>query len=92
MLGTAKVAQLENPTVRVEQEVLRFNVTVADTVRVDVGQGPKELIHVQLDKGDGDGLLLLAVLPGHLVHCLGNVLQYQIQVDLVLEHHKSQQY
>ena len=52
---------------------------------MNVGQRPEELIHVQLDEGDGDGLLLFAVLPGHLVDCLGYLFQYQVQVNLILK-------
>ena len=45
---------------------------------------PEQLIHVEFDECDGYGLLLFAVLPGHLVHSLGDVLQDEVQVDLVL--------
>lgn len=48
-LGGAKVAQLEDAGARVEKEVLGLDVTVADTERVDVGEGAEELVHVQLD-------------------------------------------
>ena len=76
VFGTAKVTQFENPTVRIKQEVLWLDVTVADAIGVNVGQGPEELVHVQLDEGDGDGLLLLTVLPCHLVNGLWDVLQH----------------
>ena len=84
MLGTAKVTKFEDAAVWVKKQVLWLDVAVADTVGVDVGKRPEELIHVQLDEGDRDGLLLLAVLPGHLVDGLWDVLQHQIQVNLVL--------
>ena len=59
------------------------------------GAAPEQLIHVQLDEGDWNGLLLLAVLPeseylvkyrdrDHLVDSLRDILQHQVQVDLVL--------
>ena len=38
MLGAAKVTQLENPTVWIKKQVLRFDIAVADSVRVDIGQ------------------------------------------------------
>ena len=33
----AKVAQLEYPGLRIEKEVLRFNVSVTNTISMDVG-------------------------------------------------------
>ena len=38
MFGAAKVTELENPAVWVEEQVLRFDIAVADSVRVDIGQ------------------------------------------------------
>ena len=67
---------------------LRLDISVTDSMRVNVCQRSEELIHVELDEGDGDGLLLLAVLPGHLVHCLGDVFQHQVQIYLILICHK----
>ena len=38
MLGAAKVTELENPAVWIKKQVLRFDIAVADSVRVDIGQ------------------------------------------------------
>ena len=38
MLGAAKVTELENSAVWVKEQVLRFDIAVADSVRVDIGQ------------------------------------------------------
>ena len=101
MFCTTKVTELENSAVRVQQKVLRFDVTMTNSMRVNVRERPatntlapgwvrqsrdqpEELIHVQFDECDGYGLLLFAVLPGHLVHGLWDVLQHEVQVDLVL--------
>ena len=62
---------------------LRRNTLAPGWVRQSRDQ-PEELIHVQFDECDGYGLLLFAVLPGHLVHGLRDVLQHEVQVDLVL--------
>lgn len=37
-LGRSKVAELENSSCRVEEKVLWFDITMADSDRVDVGQ------------------------------------------------------
>lgn len=76
MLGAAEVAQLEDARLGVEQQVLRLDVPVADAQRVDVGQAAEQLVHVQLDEADGDRLLGPAVVAGHLVDRLGNILQH----------------
>ena len=48
VLGTAKIAQLQNTAVWIEQEVLRFNISVAYAQRVYVRQRSEQLVHVQL--------------------------------------------
>ena len=42
MFCTTEVTELENPAVRVEQKVLRFDVAMTDPVRVDVGKRPED--------------------------------------------------
>ena len=42
MFCTAEVAELENSTVRVEQQVLRFDVPVTNSMRMNVGKRPRE--------------------------------------------------
>ena len=84
MLGRSKVAELEDARVGVQKKVLRLDVPVADAQRVDVGKTSKQLVHVQLDEGRGNGLLGFGVLPRHLVHRFRDELEDQVQVDLVL--------
>lgn len=48
-LGTSEIAQLEDTRRRVEQQVLRLDVSVADALRVDVGERAEELVNVELD-------------------------------------------
>lgn len=84
MLGAAKVTQLEDSRFRVEQQVLRLDVSVTNALRVNVGQTAEQLVHVQLDEHDGNALLALGVLSGHLVDGLGDVFQHEIEVNLVL--------
>ena len=44
----AKVAKFEHSSLWVEQEVLRLDVSVTHTIRMDIGQGAEQLVHVQL--------------------------------------------
>ena len=48
------------------------------------GVSPEQLVHVEFNECNRYRLLLLAVLSRHLVDSLGDVLQHQIQIDLVL--------
>ena len=47
-LCRTKVAQFDASRGRVEQQILRFNVSMADAQIVNVGQGSKQLVHIQL--------------------------------------------
>lgn len=47
-LSPAEVAELEHSGLGVQQQVLGLDVPVADPKRVDVGQAPEQLVHVQL--------------------------------------------
>lgn len=44
----AKIAELEDSSVRVHKQILGLDVTVTHTLGVDVGQTPEELVHVHL--------------------------------------------
>lgn len=44
----AKIAELEDSSVRVHKQILGLDVTVTHTLGVDVGQAPEELVHVHL--------------------------------------------
>lgn len=48
-LCRAKIAELQNPGSRVEEKILGFDISVTDANRMNVSQGPHELIHIQLD-------------------------------------------
>jgi len=45
-LGTSEVAKLEYPCIWVKQEVLWLDITVADALRMNVGQSSEELIDI----------------------------------------------
>lgn len=82
-LGTPEVAKLENPRCRVEKQVLRLNVSVADALGVNVSQGAEKLVNVQLDLEDGHGRLHLVEESRSSVHRLRNEFLNQVEVDLI---------
>lgn len=81
--STAKVAQLENPAVGVEQEILRLNVTVANALRVNVGQRSEELVGIQLDFQDGHGRLHLVEESRRSVNGFWNKFLDKVEVNFV---------
>lgn len=49
-VSPAKVTELEHSSLWIEQQILGFDVPMADPKWVDVGQAPEQLVHVQLHK------------------------------------------
>ena len=72
-LGAAPVAELEHIGGGVDEQVLRLDVAVANAQRVDVAEGPEELIDVELDAEDGDGDFSLGIGSGNPVDGVGDV-------------------
>ncbi len=83
-LGAAKIAELEDTAGRVEKEVLGLNVTMANALRMDVGEGTEKLVNVELDLEDGHGGLHLVEESRSSVNSLGNEFLDQVEVDLIL--------
>lgn len=52
-LGTPEITKLENTSVRIEQEILRLDIAMADTLRMDICQGTEQLVDVYLDLKNG---------------------------------------
>ena len=50
VLRGAEIAQFQNGRFRIEQQILRLDVPVADAQTVNVGQSAEQLVHVQLEK------------------------------------------
>lgn len=82
-LSTAKVAKLQNATTGVQEEVLRLDVTMTDSLGVDVREGPEKLVNVKLHLQDGHSSLHLVEVSRRSVHRLGNVLLHEIEIDLI---------
>lgn len=60
-----------------------LDVTVTDSLGVDVGQGAEQLVGVELDLENRHGRLHLVEVPRRTVDGLGNELLDQVQVDLI---------
>lgn len=61
-LGASEIAQLQYASVRVEEEILRLDISVADSLGVDVGKRAEKLIDVELDLENGhDGLQFVEI-------------------------------
>jgi len=83
-LGAAKIAELQNSRVGVQEEVLRLDVAVADALGVDVGERAEELVDVELDLEDGHRRLHLVEESRGPVDGFRNEFLHEIEVDLIL--------
>lgn len=82
-LGATEIAQLEYAGGRIEKQVLRFDVAMADALRVNVGQRTEKLVDVQLNLENGHGRLHLVEESRGSVDSLGDEFLHQVQVDLI---------
>lgn len=82
-LCRSEVTKLEHSSCRVEKQVLRLDIPVANADRMNVHQGAEELVHVQLDLQHGHGLLELCVVATCAVHGFGDVFQYKIEIHFI---------
>lgn len=69
----AKIAELEDSSVRVHKQILGLDVTVTHTLGVDVGQAPEELVHVHLGWVEHSTMLTHWLLPCWLSHGLNSI-------------------
>ena len=82
-LCASKVTKLQDPRVRIKQEILRLDVTMANSLRVNVRQGTEELVNIDFDLEKGHSRLELVEEAGSTIDCFWNILQYQIEVNFV---------
>mmetsp|Transcript_9353 Transcript_9353/g.23285 ORF Transcript_9353/g.23285 Transcript_9353/m.23285 type:complete len:346 (+) Transcript_9353:247-1284(+) len=82
-LGTAKVAELEQVGLGVDEQVLRLDVAMAHAERMNVRERAAELVRVQLHVQQREGLLGFGVVPRHAVHGLRDEVHHEVQVGLV---------
>ena len=82
-LGRAKVTELEDTCGRVEEEVLRLDIAMADADGVDVGEGAEELVGIQFNLEHGHGLFEFGIVPACAINGFGNVFKHEVEVDLI---------
>ena len=83
LLCAAKVAQFEDVGASVDEDVLRLDISVADSLRVDVRNRAQKLVRVELDEKVGDHLFHFQVLLHHAIGRVGNKVHDNIEVDLL---------
>ena len=74
----SKVNELENATIRVDQKILWFYVSVTNAQRMDVSQRSEQLVHIEPDHEGRYRLLWLRVVSRQTVDRLRNELEHQI--------------
>lgn len=67
----------------IAQNVLWFNISVADALSVNVSNRPHKLIRVQLDYKIGDHLFHFEVLFHYSVCGIRNVVHHDVEVNLI---------
>ena len=82
-LGRTKVAKLEDAGGRVEEEVLRLDVAVADADGMNVHEGTEELVHIQLDLEHGHRLLELGIVPAGAIHGFWDIIEHEVEVHFI---------
>ena len=82
-LCTSEVAELEDASARVEEQILRLDVAMADTLGMDVCQSSEKLLDVQLDLENWHRRLHLVEEPRGAVNSLWHKLLYQVEVYLI---------
>lgn len=83
-LGAPKVAKLEDASIGIEEEVLRLDITMTNSLRMNIGKRAKKLIDVELDFEERHGGLHLVEVARGTIHGLGDILEHEIEVDFVL--------
>lgn len=82
--GTTKVTQLENTGLWVQEQVLGFNVTMANADRMNVRERAEKLIHVKLDLKNRHWLFKLNIVSARAIDSLRDKLEDEVQVHFIL--------
>ena len=83
-LGAAKITELQDAAARVKEQILWLDVSVADALRVDVGERAEELVDVELDLEYGHRGLHLIEIPRGAIDGLWHELEDEIEIDFIL--------
>jgi hypothetical protein len=68
---------------RIDQEILRLDVSVANSEGVDVSESAVALVGVKFDEQDLYWLLHFIIVLEHSVDCLRDIVHYHIEIDLI---------
>lgn len=82
-LGAAEIAQLEDATVGVEQEILGLDVAMTDALRVDVGECSEELVNVELDLESRHDSLHLVEVTRSTIDRFRDEFLHEVEVDFI---------
>lgn len=82
-LGGAEITQFEDAGVGVQQKVLRFNVTVTDSLRVDVGKRSEQLVDVEFDLQHGHCGLQFVEIARCAVHRLWDIFEDEVEIHFI---------
>jgi hypothetical protein len=69
--------------IHITKDILRFDVSMADTFGVNIGDGSHKLIGVDFDYQIWHFLLHFVELFHHSIGCIRNVVHHNIQVNLI---------
>lgn len=82
-LRTSKITQLQDARGGIEQQVLRLDISMTNTLRVNVRQRSEQLVDVEFDLQDRHGCLHLVEVARGSVDRLGDVLEDKVEVDFI---------
>ena len=83
MLGTAKVAELEDVRTSVDEDILRFDITMANSFSVNVCNRTQQLVRVNFNEQVGNHLLHFQILLHYAVSRIRDVIHNHVQIHLI---------
>lgn len=82
-LGATEIAKLEDTAVRIKQQILGLDISMANALRVDVCKSSEKLVDVELDFKNRHRCLHLVEKAGCTVHSFGNKLLYEVEINFI---------
>jgi len=82
-LCRTKITKFQNTSCWVEQQILGFDISMANTNRVDIGKGTEKLVHIQLDLQHRHWLFEFGVMATSAVDSFRHIFQHEIQVNFI---------
>lgn len=82
-LGRPEISKFQNMSCWVNKQILRLDISVANTQRMDISQGPEHLVGIHLYQKDGNALLHFDIVPHNSINGLWDVIHDYIEVYLI---------